>query len=343
MIEYLPWSSKTLTDNLKRYAKGYFSCLDIELGGECNYHCVYCDSPDRKKECTLSIDGLGNLLSTGYFKWVYICGLGEPTYNKNQKMLIKLLRYCEKYNAQCSIFSNLSQLTDELVYFIQVGVLHIFFKYDSFNSGITSALYGIHNIRTQLNNVERIKKLVKVTDEMTNMAASIVPTRLNRDYIVPIVKECIDANIFPLLGELESSGKGATNYENLCLTKEELCELKMEVEEELGESYKIPVCSSVIAGIHFSYDGNITVDRYTGLSCHWFWLKEPEVRCIAKFLPEMSVEEIEEKLLDYRDGCIGNVKKYLALDEQIGGAFGGCGGDVYQIFQQYMKFHRGGV
>ena len=57
----------------------------------------------------------------------------------------------------------------------------------------------------------------------------------------------------------------------------------------------------------------------------------------------MSVEEIEEKLLDYRDGCIGNVKKYLALDEQIGGAFGGCGGDVYQIFQQYMKFHRGGV
>ena len=72
MIEYLPWSSKTLTDNLKRYAKGYFSCLDIELGGECNYHCVYCDSPDRKKECTLSIDGLANLLSTGYFKWVYI-------------------------------------------------------------------------------------------------------------------------------------------------------------------------------------------------------------------------------------------------------------------------------
>lgn len=95
--------------------------------------------------------------------------------------------------------------------------------------------------------------------------------------------------------------------------KEELFELKMEVEEELGETYKIPVCPSVIAGIHFSYDGNITVDQYTGLSCHWFWLKEPEVRCIAKFLPEMSVEEITEKILDYRDGCMNNVKKFYNL------------------------------
>ena len=343
MIEYLPWSNKVLTYNLQRYAEGRFSCLDIELGGECNYHCVYCDSPDRKKECTVSIEGLGRLLATGAFKWIYICGLGEPTFNKNQKMLIKLLRYCEKYDVRCSIFSNLSKLTEELVYFIQMGILHIFFKYYSFNLDIIGTLYGTKEMKMQLNNVQYIKKLVRVNDGMTNMAASIVPTRLNKNYIVPIVKECIDANIFPLLGELEISGKGETNYENLCLTKEELWELKMEVEAELGEPYNIPVCPSVISGIHFSYDGYITVDRYTGLSCHWFWLKEPEVRRIMKFVPGIEVEEITDKIMFYRDGCIKAVQDYLKQDNQIGGAFGGCGGDVHRLFQQYVDCHRGGV
>lgn len=340
MLEYLPWSKKILAENLKRYSEGYFSCLDIELGGECNYHCVYCDSPEREKKCTLAIEGIGNLLSTGLFKWVYICGLGEPTFNKNQRILIEILKYCDKYNAKCSVFSNLSQLTEELIYFIQKGVLHIFFKYDSYNPVITQTLYGTQNIKNQLRNIDRIKNLVQVTDGVTNMAASIVPNRLNRDDIVLIVKECLEANIFPLLGELELSGKGETNYANLSLTSEELFQLKQEVEEALGEDYIIPVCPSVIAGIHFSHDGYITVDQYTGLSCHWFWLKEPQVERLIPFSKNTSLEQVANSIISYRNGRINQVREYLKQGNQIGGAFGGCGGDVLYLFQQYVDFHK---
>ncbi len=60
MLEYLPWSKKVLAENLQIYSEGRFLCLDIELGGECNYHCVYCDSPDRGKCCTL-LTGITNI------------------------------------------------------------------------------------------------------------------------------------------------------------------------------------------------------------------------------------------------------------------------------------------
>ena len=50
MLEYLPWAQSTLNTALEKYSRRFFSILDIELGGECNYHCVYCDSPDRKND-----------------------------------------------------------------------------------------------------------------------------------------------------------------------------------------------------------------------------------------------------------------------------------------------------
>lgn len=343
MIEYLPWSRTVHKSNLKRYENGGFSCLDIELGGECNYHCVYCDSPDRDKKCTILFDGLENLLSTGEFAWIYICGLGEPTYNKNRKWLLELLGCCKKYGVRCSIFSNLSLMTEELEAYIKEGILHVFFKYDSYEHGITRTLYGAKDIKTQLHNIDKLKKLVVSEQGATNLAASIVPTRLNKEYILPIVQECIEADIYPLLGELELSGKGMVNYENLCLSAEELSEIKAQVETAIGETYKIPVCPSVLSGIHFSYDGYITVDRYSGLSCHWFWLKEPKVEKIMRFDSKSSVEEITEKIMNYRDNCMGLVKSYLQKDQKIGGAFGGCGGDVHQLFQEYLEHHRGGA
>ena len=43
MIEYMPWSNKVISECFRDYEKGIFSILDIELGGQCNYHCIYCD------------------------------------------------------------------------------------------------------------------------------------------------------------------------------------------------------------------------------------------------------------------------------------------------------------
>ena len=90
MIEYAPWSRKVLDESLRSYKNRVFNILDIELGGQCNYHCIYCDSPLRNKRCEVSIEKLRTAFAQKNIKWVFICGLGEPTANGNLELLIKI-------------------------------------------------------------------------------------------------------------------------------------------------------------------------------------------------------------------------------------------------------------
>lgn len=340
MIEYLPWSQKVYRDSLERYEKGLFSSLDIELGGECNFHCIYCDSPEYEKKCEIPMERIDEYLSSGMIRWVYICGLGEPTFHNNHVKLVSLLKSCSRYGVKCSIFSNLSNLTPELIQYIQEGVLHIQFKYDTKDEVIVKTLYGSQFPGQQIANIDRIKQLVCSDGSTTNLAASIVPTKLNIHSILGIVEECLDANIFPLLGELECSGMGQINYEKLSLHPEEALQLKEAVERLCGESYEIPVCPSVISGIHIDYSGHVTVDKTTGLSCHWFWLDEPQTIRLVHCRDYKEIDSIAKKIRNYRNGCMDNVVDFLQKGKHVGMAFGGCGGDVTKLFQQYVHIHR---
>ncbi|MBQ7328367.1 MAG: radical SAM protein [Oscillospiraceae bacterium] len=343
MVEYLPWSKTIYQESLKQYKKGLFSSLDIELGGECNFHCIYCDSPEYKKKCQIPLETIEDYLSTGTIQWVYICGLGEPTFHTNYSTLIWLLKICQRYGIQCSIFSNLSNLTPELIRFIQDGILHIQFKCDSHDEHLVKMLYQTQNPGEQLHNIKLIKKLVTSDGKTTNLAASIVPTKLNLNSILGVVEECLNANIYPLLGELECSGMGQVNYENLCLHPEEAMELKQSVEHLCGESYKIPVCPSVISGIHINHSGYITVDKKTGLSCHWFWLDKPQIFRLMHCSNYENINAIAYDIWNYRSSCMDNVLNFLNNGKKIGMAFGGCGGDVTELFKQYVENHRGGI
>ena len=340
MLEYLPWAQTTFDYALKKYINNELSILDIELGGECNYHCVYCDSPERKKKCKLSIDNFERIISSGMFDWLFICGLGEPTYNDNYDYLIKMLELCRQHSVKCSIFSNISNLSPQLIDFVQSGTLYVLFKYDSPSIKTINTLYGINNAEQQFERIKTLSKYVHFKDNKTNIAASIVPTRLNYDDIMTVIKECISLNIFPLLGELELSGKGEINYENLYLSPEELQKIKDSTEELLGCRYTIPICPAVISGIHISYDSYITVDRFSGLSCHWFWLENHDTYRIKKFDSAVSLQEIKEQIFLYRDKRIPYVEGYLKQKKDIGSAFGGCGGKINTIFRQYIDFHQ---
>lgn len=340
MLEYLPWSKELHEKLLEKYGRGIFSCLDIELGGECGYHCAYCDSPDRKKTCTIKIERLERLIQTGQFDWVYVCGLGEPTFNGNYEKFITILSLCKKYNLRCSTFSNFSILNDVLIEYVENDVLNILFKYDSNNMDMVRALYGTENVKEQLNNIKRAVRYVSNKNGTTNLAASIVPTQLNKNDIIPIVEECLSVGIFPLLSELELSGKGQTNYENLWLNKDELYRIKEEIERICGSEYVVPICPSVISGIHISYDSKITVDDFSGLSCHWFWLKEPKIKTLLYFNDGIEIKTIEQAIIGYRDSRITFVRDYSKSNGEIGLAFGGCGGSVPQIFEQYVANHK---
>ena len=334
MIEYLPWSKKFFKKGLENYAVGHFNVLDIELGGQCNYHCIYCDSPSRNKNSIVSIEKIEDVLKSQKIDWIFICGLGEPTATGNMSLFTSILDLCLKYNVKCSCFTNLSILNSEIENYIKKGVLHILFKYDSIDLSTISNLYGTNKAEEQIKNIETIKQLVKVKNEYTNIAASIVPTKKNKNEVLSIVKDCLDNNIFPLIAELENSGTAQENYNELALSNEELTEIKAQINDLIEDEYEIPICPAVICGVYIGYDGMVTVDTKTGLSCHWFWLEEPKTKNIGNF-NNLDFSIITAEINKYRRKQINEVRNiYQNRDNLI---FGGCGGDVIKILSKYIE------
>lgn len=340
MIEYLPWSKKVFDSCLSDYDNNIFGILDIELGGQCNYHCIYCDSPSREKQCKLSLEQVEKAFKSKKIKWVYICGLGEPTATGNLSLLLKILNLCKSYGVKCSIFTNLSFLNKELEEYITSGVLNILFKYDSSNIQKTMSLYGVTNVNKQIFNITKIKELVQVKDGCTNIGASIVPTQVNKDDIIDIVKDCLKHNIYPLIAELENSGDAQNYYRQLALSNDELQKIKTRVNELIGEEYVVPVCPSVICGVHIRHDGHVTVDDATGLSCHWFWLEEPKTHIIGDFnFGDFS--DLVSAIEKYRTEKIDFVKSFL-LNNAKKSVFGGCGGDAIELLKRYIGIKESG-
>ncbi len=334
MIEYLPWSKNFFNKGLRNYANGQFNVLDIELGGHCNYKCVYCDSPARDKESIVSVSKIEEVLKTKKVEWIFICGLGEPMAAGNVPLFTSILDLCLKYETKCSCFTNLSVLNYEIENYIEKGVLHLLFKYDSTDLSIISNLYGTNKAVEQTQNIEAVKKLVKVKNGYTNIAASIVPTKKNKDEIPFIVKDCLDNDIFPLIAELENSGTAQEHYDELVLSNEELAEIKTQVNKLIGDEYEIPICPAVICGVHIKYDGMVTVDAKTGLSCHWFWLEESETKIIGNF-NNLDFSVITANICKYRQSWISEVRSIYKNRNNL--VFGGCGGDVVKILSKYIE------
>jgi len=341
-LEYLPWSTDALLSSLSAYKnERRFLSLDIQLGGHCNFSCRYCDSPQREEHFKASlINGIEAIISSKLVKWVYVCGLGEPTFEANYKNLIKILHACSKAGIKCSIFSNLSMLTDELLSFIKNETLSILFKLDSFKPEINKDIYGIPDIqkaKEQLCNIEKVVNVASINDKTTNIGASIVPTTFNEKYILDIVRECYSKGIYPFIGELEKSGDGAKNYPFLALERNGLVSLKNDIEELTGKPYRNPICPSVISGIHVNNNGKITVDECSGLSCHWFWLDEPKMQVLGNFDDDFDLSAAAEKLIGYRNSRLPEVKKLFEAKKFKTTVFGGCGGDIEDLLSRYIK------
>lgn len=336
MFEYYPWSSEVLSQSLKKYSENKYTILDIELGGACNYNCIYCDSPDRKLPFQTSIKALRKIIESREITWLFICGLGEPTASANYTYLIDLLQLCEENGVKCSIFTNLSTLTDQMKEFVMKGVLYLIFKYDTLESVKVREIYNATNADDQIMNINELGKYVICDGQHTNIAASIVPSRRNIHEVKDVVKKCIDIGFFPLIGELENSGKACDVYDDLRLNNSELVELKKEVELLLGEEYKVPICPSVISGVHVNYCGDVVVDKLSGLSCNWFWLEEPKLESVAKFSDDIdSLENIIGIIENCRISRLKNVIQVVtSANKEI---FGGCGGNSVILMQKYLE------
>ena len=338
MLQYKPWSQDVLDLLTNQACYNGFSCLDLELGGECPYRCIYCETPYRRQKSLINIHKVCSLISSGQFKWVYICGIGEPTFGANQDALLQILSCCKQYGAKCSIFSNLSNLSDELINYIRDGVLHILFKFDTQDKELIQQLYHPDDLDQHLLNIHKIVDLVCFNEKTTNIAASIVPTQENKDEIPYLVDWCIKKNIYPLVAQLEYAGAAKDVFERLALSDDQLRELKAKIEDVIGEEYHVPFCPSLVAGICITYNNEITIDHKTGLSCHSFWLEDPKRDVVCNDLSDdLSFEEISQKLVDARAERFKDFKNHLKEYCKNIDVFGGCGGNKLDVFRFYIS------
>ena len=343
MLEYLPWSKAVLDESLAEYKRGKFTMLDIELGGECNFTCIYCDSPDRNRPCTISIKTIEFFLKSKQIKWIHICGIGEPTGGRNYSILLKILHLCEKYTVKCNMFSNIFNLTDELIEYVKKGVLYVLFKTDTLSNTHAAYIYGIDRgkAQKQIENIKKLTRFVKLNEGRTNLAASLVPTSINEPIIAKLIQEQVfDKGIFPMIGDLENSGRGREHFEALKLNEVRLKALKNKINSIVGTDYVVPQCPAVISSIHISAENEIIVDEFTGLSCNWFWLEEPKLKSLITLSKGTSIEKINKTVMDYRTSRLPMVREWLEQYNNIV-TFGGCGGNVRTLLEVYLCAHEG--
>jgi len=336
MLEFKPWSRSTLDNALKKYQQDHIlSILDIELGGACNFKCIYCDTPKYTQVISYSIEQIEQLVSESYIDWLFICGLGEPTVSRNRNDLIKILDICKKYSIGCSMFSNIEEFDSELFSYVKNGVLYPLFKLDSFSINKIMQIYGISRelAENQIHNILEMPKYVNIENGLTNICASIVPSSLNKNELKDLVKWCYDNSIFPLIGDLEDAGKGQELYGNLKVADNELQELKDYIKDTQGYDYEIPICPSVLFGLHIGHDGYVLVDEISGLSCHWFWLTEPKVMKLIK-LEKQTFHDLSNIVINNRIKMRHKLMGLLENRQRL--IFGGCGGDIVDLLTYYL-------
>lgn len=339
MIQYKPWSMDVVQTMAQKACEGVFTCLDIEVGDKCPYNCVYCESPSQNRVSKLDVDKVCLLLRTKQFKWVYICGIGEPTFDSNEHQLLQILECCKQNDAKCSIFTNLSNLSDTLAEYIKDDVLYCVFKFDSQSANIISELYNPFNIQEHLENIEKIVNLVRCDGKTTNIAASIVPTKYNINEIPDLTHWCLERDIFPLIAQLEYTGAAKQVYEKLVVDDDALINLNENISQIIGEKYRVPFCPAIFAGFSITYDNKIVVDRRTGLSCHSFWLDDPDLDVVCDdFSSLMTLDDITKRIIDARIERYDNFVMSRKLYQYD--ILGGCGGnrkDVFELYDKMMK------
>ena len=141
--------------------------------------------------------------------------------------------------------------------------------------------------------------------------------------------------MFPLLGQLEYAGNAIGIYNELLLSREELIKLKEDISEVIGEEYKVPTCPSVIAGLHITNDGWVSVDKRSGLSCSWFWLETPQTVRLCEVNSISNFQEADYAIIEYRKRVMLQMAELTKKIEVH--PFGGCGGNVKDLAEEYVK------
>lgn len=342
MITYYPWSEKVLEGCLSGHDRGELYTVDLELTAKCTQaSCIYCDSrPEvgRRHANELNLRETTKLLTDAKklgLKWIYACGLGEPLEDVRFKRLVETI---SKLDARLSLFTNGILIDKDKAKRLCDNRVCLILKLDTFEEETFDRILGKKGAAKKV--YDALELLLDVgygkrsENGCTDLALSIVPTRLNIHNIGNVIKFAKENNIFPSVGELEQAGRTleGTIYHDLALNDEEMFALKKEVESLLWKGYTRPICPTIITGIHIDNVGNCVVDLETGLNCKWFLLGEPAVRIIGNVRKD-ELATMFQAVKEYRKKCFDRNGNGVQRCESVDYVFGGCGGSPRRIIQ----------
>ena len=347
MIEYRPWSKNVLEECIADSKNGKIPAIDLELTAKCSGACcIYCDSKpdvcDAGMSYELDFQQLKKLILGAKkrgLKWIYTCGLGEPLEDPKFWELIELLK---ENDIQLSMFSNGIFIKDlDIARKLKECNVNIVLKMDTFDEKKFDTILGKNGAAKKI--YEARDLLIKAgygadKNGLTNLAFSIVPTKLSVDGIPEVVSFCKEHGIFASIGELEQAGEVIKkNLEpELGLSEEEIIKLKDVADEYCGGSYMRPICPCIMTGVHIDNLGNCLVDRDSGLNCKWFLLKDPSVEKIGN-IKEKNIEELHKSVQEYREKAFVDRKDKIHQSCNVSYVFGGCGGNPKDIIELVEK------
>lgn len=346
MLEYLPWSKKVLNEMIILQKEGNIPTLDIELTAKCTgANCIYCDSkPDVSdhgqvgeydfsvmKKIILEAKNCG-------LKWIYTCGLGEPMEDSKFWDIIYLLK---ANNIRLSMFSNGIFIHDiNVARELKEHDVNIILKMDTFHEKNFNAILGKEGIASKIYAARDylIDAGYGNNDGYTDLAFSIVPTRLAIDGIPEVITFAKKYGIFASVGELEQAGEVINNNlgKTLGISTDEVGKLKNIANEYIEGEYMRPICPCIFTGLHIDNLGNCVVDKVTGLNCKWFLLKDPHTIKLGNIYTE-GIDSLFMKVNEYRKKCFSNRISEIKKLCDISFAFGGCGGNPKDIIKLALE------
>lgn len=333
-LEYFPYSNKFITPIMKKI-KDRLLTLDIDLGGACNKRCRNCDTPYYNSPLSIDIVALEDYIN--HVKGIYVCGKGEPSFKKNGQMLRKICEMAEKSGSIVSTFSNIAELPDWMLRFIDSGVLHILFKLDTLDKAKMLWFQQADHYRKTLRHLDQLKEVVHIKDGTTNIAASLVPMRFNINEMKDLVDFCLRSNFYPNIGELEEAGVSVgKNFQDLNVSKKELIGLQNHMINKTGHNYKHSMCPGVF-GIHIDNLGKIVVDEKTALSCCWFWSNDPKMIYLGN-VKDVSFQQASSNIIRARHSKFDDVKSLIDPGNMESQIFGGYGGDIPYLLSKYIHY-----
>lgn len=303
-IAYVPWSPSNLQTTIDRYTKGEMPFLYLELSGKCiKCKCLYCDSPVQDVQNELSLDEIKfciDKFADKGLRWLFICGLGEPS---EDEKLMPLLSYLKERKIKVSLFTNSLGFSENDIPLLMKYDAHLILKLDTFQKDIFDQLLGSRGNAVKIYSfLESLlsQGFVKIGfNNDTNLAFSIVPTALNIDFIPEVIRYCVNHSIYPAIGEMEHLGRALKNLSKLEVSSNDLQILLGKVSKILGYSYYRPLCPGIISNYRIDHIGNCIVDSKTGLGCGWF-LEEKYNPLVLGNIRKDSIYNIQKKASIYR-------------------------------------------